>query len=164
MYAYLENYLGESVRADWKRYKVNFSNEYKELSELGNNPHNFAKKIHLLVTGEDPNSGLISHQQDAMKKLEQIYIRDWRYIKAYINDFVKLGNISGSAMDYELGQKMMIKLLGALGSEILVKWNKTMIQVKDTSMQSHSIRGNFILKHLVEKLMYLYPNLKIIKR
>ena len=67
MYAYLENYLAETVKAHWERYKAQYPNEIKELIDLGNNPYNFVNKIHLLITGEDPNSGLLSVQQDAMK-------------------------------------------------------------------------------------------------
>lgn len=51
---------------------------------MGANPHNFINKMHSLVTGEDPNSGTIILQRNAIIKLEQLSISNWRYIKEFL--------------------------------------------------------------------------------
>ena len=62
MYKYLETFLGESTKALWEAYKVEFPSEFQYLVSLGPNPYNFTNKIHTLITGEDPNSGLLALQ------------------------------------------------------------------------------------------------------
>ena len=81
MYKYLETFLGESTRALWESYKINFRENYNDMLKLGANPYNFVNQISGLITGEDPNSGHITIQQEALLHLEQMQIKDWKYIK-----------------------------------------------------------------------------------
>lgn len=46
MYRYLETFLGESVKAAWEAYKVEFPHEFQNLVNMGPNSYNFANKIH----------------------------------------------------------------------------------------------------------------------
>ena len=41
MYKYLETFLGESTKALWEAYKVEFSQEFQYLVSLGQNSYNF---------------------------------------------------------------------------------------------------------------------------
>ena len=63
MYKYLETFLGESTRALWESYKTNFREYYNNMLSLGVNPY---------TLGEDPNSGHITLQQEALLNLEQM--------------------------------------------------------------------------------------------
>ena len=69
MYKYLENFLGESTKALWEAYKVEFP-VFQYLVSLWPNPYNFTNKIHTLITGEYPNSGLVTLQWNTVLKLE----------------------------------------------------------------------------------------------
>ena len=96
MYKYLETFLGESTKALWEAYKVEFPSEFQYLVSLGPNPYNFTNKIHTLITGEDPNSGLVALQRYAVIKLEQLSISNWYYIKKFLNDYFYYCTISGN--------------------------------------------------------------------
>ncbi|WMV46062.1 hypothetical protein MTR67_039447, partial [Solanum verrucosum] len=65
-YKYMETFLGESAKALWEAYKSNFPQEFQALVNLGANPYNFTNKIHSLITGEDPNGGLVVLQRNAV--------------------------------------------------------------------------------------------------
>ena len=76
MYKYLETFLGESTRALWESYKTNFRKKYNNMLTLGANPYDFVNHISSLIKGEDPNSGHITLQQEALLHLEQMQIKD----------------------------------------------------------------------------------------
>ena len=75
MYSYFEKFLGETARAVWEAYKQNFRTDFVRDIELGANPYNFTNKIQILLLGTQPNIGVGTHQQDAIRKLEQIQIK-----------------------------------------------------------------------------------------
>ena len=75
MYKYLETFLGENTRALWESQKTNFKENYNGMLKLGANPYNFVNQISSLITGEDPNSGHITIQQEALLHLEQMQIK-----------------------------------------------------------------------------------------
>ena len=83
MYRYMETFLGESIKGMWEAYKVTYPQEFQELVNMGPNPYNFTNKIHSLITGEDPNSGLVVLQKNALIKLEQLSITNWSHIKTF---------------------------------------------------------------------------------
>ena len=87
MYKYLETFLGESTRALWESYKTNFMVNYNGLLKLGANPYNFVNQISSLIIGEDPNSGHITMQQEELLHLDQMQIKDWKYIKELCQSF-----------------------------------------------------------------------------
>ena len=61
----------------------------KWLNGLGSNPYNFVNKVHSLVTDEDPNSGHLGLQKNAIIQLEQLSIHKWKYIiNSYKNIFI----------------------------------------------------------------------------
>ena len=74
MYSYLEKFLGEIARATWEANKQNFLADFSRDIELEANNYNFTNKIHLL--GTQPNTGVGTHQQDAIIRLEQIQIKN----------------------------------------------------------------------------------------
>ena len=76
MYKYLETFLAKSTRALWESYKTNFKENYNGMLKLEANPYNFVNQISSLITGEDPNSGHITIQQEALLHLEQMQIKD----------------------------------------------------------------------------------------
>ena len=49
-----------------------FQGNYNGVLKLGANPYNFVNQISSLITGEDPNSGHITIQQEALLHLEQM--------------------------------------------------------------------------------------------
>ena len=87
MYKYLETVLGESTRALWESYNTNFREKYNSILSLGANPYNFVNKIINLTIGENPNSGHITLQQEALLHLEQMQIKDWKYIKEFCQTY-----------------------------------------------------------------------------
>ncbi|WMV41332.1 hypothetical protein MTR67_034717 [Solanum verrucosum] len=118
MYRYMETFLGELIKGVWEAYKVAYPQKFQELVNTGPNPYKFTNKMHNIVTGEDPNSGLVVLQKNALLKLEQLSINNWCHIKNFLNDFYYYCAISGNAFDQSLGKKLFNKLLGALGREI----------------------------------------------
>ncbi|WMV40576.1 hypothetical protein MTR67_033961 [Solanum verrucosum] len=124
MYRYMETFLGESIKGVWEAYKVAYPQEFQKLVNMGPNPYNFTNKIHSLITGEDPNSGLVVLQKNALIKLEQLSITNWSHIKNFLKDYFYYCAISGNAFDQRLGKKLFNKLPGALGREIEERWSK----------------------------------------
>jgi hypothetical protein len=102
MYRYLETFLGESTKALWEAFKKEKPTEFQTLIGFGSNPYNFVNKIHSLVTGEDPNSGHIGLQKEAIKQLDQLSIYKWKYIKQFLQDYFYLVCISGNAFNQDL--------------------------------------------------------------
>ena len=98
MYSYLEKFLGETAMAAWKAYKQNFPADFARGIELGANPYNFTNKIQILLLGTQPNTGVGTHQQDAIRKLEQIQIKKWTFIKRFLQDFMYYSTIAGCFM------------------------------------------------------------------
>ena len=88
MYNYLEKLLGETSRAAWEAYKLNFSIEFARDIELGANSYNFTNKIQILFLGYQPNTGVGKQRQEAIRKLEQIQIKKWIFIKHFLQDFM----------------------------------------------------------------------------
>ena len=105
-------------------YKSEFPQEFQALVNMGPNPYNFTNKIHSLITGEDPNSGTIVLQRNALIKLEQLSISNWCYIKEFLKEFFYYCTLSGNTFDETIGKKLFNKLPGALGREIEERWNK----------------------------------------
>lgn len=101
MYKYMETFLGESTKGLWEAYKTEFPQEFQALVAMGPNPYNFTNKIHSLITGEDPNSGLVVLQKNALIKLEQLSISSWFHIKKFLNDYFYYCTISGNAFDQD---------------------------------------------------------------
>ena len=75
MYNYLEKLLGETTRAAWEAYKLNYPVDFARDIELGANPYNFTDKIQILLLGYQPNTGEGRQQQDAIRKFEQVQIK-----------------------------------------------------------------------------------------
>ena len=70
--------------------------------KLGANPYNFVNQISSLIIGEDLNSGHITIQQEALLHLEQIQIKDWKYIKEFCQSFYHFCAISRNRFNQEL--------------------------------------------------------------
>ena len=124
MYKYLETFLGVRTRALWKSYKTNFRENYNNILSLGTNPYNFVNHISSLITGEDPNSGHITLQQEALLHLEQMQMKDWKYIKELCQTYYHFCAILGNGFNQELGEKLLRKLPRILGREIEASWKE----------------------------------------
>lgn len=74
--------------------------------------------------GEDPNSGLVVLQRNALIKLEQLSITSSFHIKKFLNHYYYYCTISKNSFDEELGKKWFNKLSRALGREIKNRWYK----------------------------------------
>ena len=146
MYKYMETFLGESAKALWEAYKSNFPQEFQVLVNMGPNPYNFTNKVHSLITGEDPNSGLVVLQRNALIKLEQLSISSWLHIKNFLKDYYYYCTISGNSFDDDLGKKLFNKLPGALGREIEDRWYK-----RDGVIQNPN--GKWSIGHKVQHVM-----------
>ncbi|WMV54601.1 hypothetical protein MTR67_047986 [Solanum verrucosum] len=146
MYKYMETFLGESAKALWEAYKSNFPQEFQALVNLEANPYNFTNKIHSLITGEDPNSGLVVLQRNSLIHLEQLSITSWFHIKNFLKDYYYYCTISGNSFDEELGKKLFNKLPGALGREIEERWYK-----REGVIQNPN--GKWSIGHKVQHIM-----------
>ncbi|WMV32520.1 hypothetical protein MTR67_025905 [Solanum verrucosum] len=161
MYNYMETFLGEFTKALWEAYKSNFPQEFQALVNMGANPYNFTNKIHSLITGEDPNSGFVVLQKNALIKLEQLSITSWFHIKNFLKDYYYYCTISGNSFDEELGKKLFNKLPGALGREIEEIWYK-----RDEVIQNPNGRWSIghKVQHIIEILTEKYTNIQIQKQ
>ena len=95
MYSYLKKFLGETARAAQEAYKQNFPSDFMREIELGTNPYNFTNKIQILLLSTQPNKGIGTHQQNAIRRLEQIQIKKWIFIKPFLQDFMCYSTIAG---------------------------------------------------------------------
>ena len=110
MYKYLETFIGESTRALWESCKTNLRENYNHILSLGANPYNFVNHISSLITGEDPNSGHVTSQREALLHLEQMQIKDWKCIKELCQTYYHFCAISGNGFNQKLGEKLFRKL------------------------------------------------------
>ena len=155
MYKYLETFLGESTRALWESYKTNFRENYNDMLKLGANPYNFVNQITSLITGEDPNSGHLTIQQEALLYLEQMQIKDWKYIKEFYQSYYHFCAISRNGFNQELGEKLFRKLPGTLGREIETSWRELKGVQQDDMTEN---QGPWSIGHRINHIM------KILKR
>ncbi|KAH7666057.1 hypothetical protein IHE45_13G076200 [Dioscorea alata] len=110
MYSYLEKFLGEAARAVWESYKLNYPQDFARDLELGDNPYNFVNKVRLLLLEDSPNANYGKQQVDAIKKLEQLQIKNWTFIKPFLLDFMYYSSIAGCFYDKTIGEKLFLKL------------------------------------------------------
>ncbi|KAH7685547.1 hypothetical protein IHE45_04G047000, partial [Dioscorea alata] len=99
MYSYLEKFLGETAKAVWESYKLNFPQDFARDLELGDNSYNFVNKVRLLLLEDSPNANYGKQQIEAIKKLEQLQIKNWAFIKPFILDFMYYSSIAGCFYD-----------------------------------------------------------------
>ncbi|KAH7690168.1 hypothetical protein IHE45_02G027600 [Dioscorea alata] len=92
MYSYLEKFLGEAARAVWESYKLNYPQDFSRDLELGDNPYNFVNKVRLLLLEDSPNANYGQQQIESIKKLEQLQIKNWTFIKPFLLDFMYYSN------------------------------------------------------------------------
>lgn len=92
------------ARAIWERYKAEFPQDYEKDVSLGPNPYNFVYKIQVLVLGSQPNTGYDKQQVEAIKKLKQLQIRDWKYIKPFLQGFMYYSSVAGCYYDKSIGE------------------------------------------------------------
>ena len=124
MYSYLEKFLGETAKVAQEAYKKNFLADFARDIELGANPYNFSNKIQILLLGTQPNTGVETHQQDAIRKLEQIQIKNWIFIKPFLQNFMYYSTIAGCFYDQTIGENFFMKLPKPLGSIIHKKYKE----------------------------------------
>ena len=123
---------------------------------LGANPYNFVNQIGSLITREDPNSGHITLQQEELLHLEQMQIKDWKYIKEFCQTYYHFCAISRNGFNQELGEKLFRKPPRTLGREIETSW-KELKRVQQNDMAekqepwSIGHRINHIMKILKRK-------------
>ncbi|KAH7659772.1 hypothetical protein IHE45_16G052600, partial [Dioscorea alata] len=110
IYSYLEKFLGEAARAVWESYKLNYPQDFARDLELGDNPYNFVNKVRLLLLEDSPNANYGQQQIDAIKKLEQLQIKNWTFIKPFLLDFMYYSSIAGCFYDKIIGEKLFMKL------------------------------------------------------
>ncbi|KAH7690169.1 hypothetical protein IHE45_02G027600, partial [Dioscorea alata] len=110
MYSYLEKFLGEAARAVWESYKLNYPQDFSRDLELGDNPYNFVNKVRLLLLEDSPNANYGQQQIESIKKLEQLQIKNWTFIKPFLLDFMYYSSIAGCFYDKTIGEKLFMKL------------------------------------------------------
>ncbi|KAH7659690.1 hypothetical protein IHE45_16G047200, partial [Dioscorea alata] len=110
MYSYLEKFLGEAARAVWESYKLNYPQDFARDLELGDNPYNFVNKVRLLLLEDSPNANYGQQQIESIKKLEQLQIKNWTFIKPFLLDFMYYSSIAGCFYDKTIGEKLFMKL------------------------------------------------------
>ena len=119
--------------------------------KLGDNPYNFLNQISSLITGEDPNSGHITIQQEVLLHLEQMQIKDWKYIKELCQSFYHFCAISGNGFNQELGENLFRKLPGTLGREIETSWKELKgVQQDEITKNQESWSIGHRIKHIMK--------------
>lgn len=156
MVKFMETYLDETVKALWENYKKEYPADFKaKILDLGVNPYNFVNTVHNLVTGEDPNSGQILLQRNAVKKLEQLSIKSWNYIVPFLNDYVYNATVSGNAFSTEIGERMFKKLPEPLGSQIEKSYIEFIKGKEKTPFNNIEVRAHYVMKILEERCTYM---------
>ena len=110
MYSYLEKFLGETARAAWEAYKLNYLSDFARDIELGANPYNFTNKIQILLLGYQPNAWVGKQQRDAIRKLEQIQIKKWIFIKPFLQDFMCYNTVACCFYNKTIGEKIVYEI------------------------------------------------------
>ena len=88
------------------------------------------------------------HYQDAIRRLEQIQIKNWTFIKPFLQDFMYYSTRAGCFYDKTIGEKLFMKLPEPLGSIIHKKYKE---QTVIPQLDNTATRIKFILEQLVEK-------------
>lgn len=117
---------------------------------LGPNPYNFVYKIQVLVLGTQPNTGYDKQQAEAIKKLEQLQIRDWKYIKPFLQDFMYYSSVARYYYDKSIGEKLFLKLPAPLGNQIHKQFKESHPNLTP-QLDSIGFRINHIIDCLVQR-------------
>ena len=64
----------------------------------------------MLLVGSQPNAGVGKQQQEAIRRLEQIQIKKWIFIKPFLQDFMYYSTLAGCFYDKTIGEKLFMKL------------------------------------------------------
>ncbi|PON49855.1 hypothetical protein PanWU01x14_227540, partial [Parasponia andersonii] len=151
MYKYLETTLGNTARRLWDDYKATYNQKYLELISAGANPYNFVNTVSNLITASDPNTGSIYQQKEAMRKLEQIKLNDWRKIVPFLTEFIHYATKSQNTYNKEVMNKLLLKLPGPLGIEIQ-EIGKIFIEKGENNQTNNIITlAYYIMQHLEKK-------------
>lgn len=159
----LETYLGESTKAVWEAYKQTHPNQGKEMLALGQNPYNFVNKISWLLASKDPNIGSQQLQEDALRKLEQLQLKDWKYIKPFLQDFFYLTTVSGNTFNREISEKIFTKLPGPLGLQIAKNWRESQQQYQGEEAEQ-LINIGVMSQFIIEQLQDICTKIQIQKQ
>lgn len=124
MFEYLATYLTGTSKAIWEAYKYQFPNEFLEMKLTGSNPYNFCNKVSQLITASDPNAGSLNLQKDVEYALEQITLKEWKYIKPFLQYYFYFSVISRNTFNKKICERLFKKLPGTLGREIEDIWEK----------------------------------------
>lgn len=63
-------------------------------------------------------------QQEAKRRLEQLQIKHWKFIKPFLQDFFYYSTLAGCFYDQTIGDKLFLKLPDPLGTEIRKEYKK----------------------------------------
>lgn len=102
LYTVLETYLGQSAKMIREDFKKTHSKEYTDIKGKGANPWNFLNKVGDLITSQDPNIGSITAATDALIKLEQLTISDFRFINDFSNLFIYYAALAQHTFDPDI--------------------------------------------------------------
>lgn len=148
MWEYLETSLVESVSLVYFAVKRDYYNDIEKVKNLGNNPYNFTAFIWQWVLGNYPFRGYTSIQDQAISDLEKLQIKHWKYINEFLKDYFNLVARSGCPFDFNIRERLFLKLPINFGKEINEEFKKEYDQTKIIPL---GIAIQFILKYLKKK-------------
>ena len=80
--------------------------------------------MQILLLEHQPNTRVGRQQQETIRKLEEIQIKKWIFIKLLLRDFMVYSIVAGCFYDRTIGEKLFMKLSEPLRSMIHKKYNK----------------------------------------
>lgn len=102
MVRYLETTLGNTAKRAWDNFKASYENEYRELLSTY-----FINLVTNLSTGNDPNMRSRYQQSDAVRKLEQLTLKDWAHVILFLNDYIHYASLSRNIHNEEFHHKLI---------------------------------------------------------
>ena len=152
MYTYLETFLGGVARAAWEAFKQKFPDRLQQDQAHGVNPMNFVNRVEEILLATSPNRGGVLTQIESIRKIEQLSIRNWKYIKPFLQDFLYHSCLAGCFYDEGIIEKLFAKLPDDLGKKIYTLYKATPME---PTLKNVSTAVRFIINRLVEECTFI---------
>lgn len=142
MFRVLEGYLGPSATATWNSFKSSPQTiaEYQRCVALGNNLYNFCELLELALfyTPTAKQSGTYLQEQ-ALLRFERLQLSTMDGVKPYLQASATFLAQAGLAYSEEAILRMLRRIPGPLGQEIVTGWKK--FQEAQTSTIPRSVHA-----------------------
>ena len=113
---------------------------------------NFVNRVEEILLATSPNRGRVLTQIESIRKIEQLSIRNWKYIKPFLQDFLYHNCLAGCFYDERIIEKLFAKLPDDLGKKIYTLYKATPME---PTLKNVSTAVRFIINRLVEECTFI---------